>query len=215
MAIELNDQAKGAPQDVPDFTPYTMSDERPAASRTSDVSGLNQIDLYDSALAQADPADAPPDFGDFLNGNLAEDGKTKLKEHYNTEETDAAVKAAVENKVPIMAHFGAEWCGPCQKMEKEVWPDMQKEFKGKAAFIGVDGDKIFDDKKPAAPENAAKMAKGVEDKGYPTIRLLEPYTDEKGKQQFKTIAESGATDKEGIREMFKKYDKYMQEKAKK
>ena len=42
-----------------------------------------------------------------------------------TQDWDAAVSTASENEKPIFAVFSATWCGPCQSMVKNIYPQDQ------------------------------------------------------------------------------------------
>jgi len=38
--------------------------------------------------------------------------------------SEAAFKAALEQKKPIMIYFAADWCGPCHLLRKETFTDL-------------------------------------------------------------------------------------------
>jgi thiol-disulfide isomerase/thioredoxin len=157
---------------------------------------LPNVDLYDP-VADAD------DFHKFLDGQLKDDadGKPKLKDKYDTKNVDEAVEASIKNNVPMVVHIGAPWCGPCLKMEKEVWPGVEKDLKGKAAFVHLDGDAIMNEK--VGGKNAEKLVKGVE--SFPTIRVVQPSRDKDGNVTFKTLSENvGGMDDARVRDMMTK-----------
>ena len=75
---------------------------------------------------------------------------------------EAISTASKENK-PIVLEFGAKWCLPCQRMEKETFADERvKTLLGQCVLVKIDAD-----------EQAALIAKfGVT--GLPDVRLLSP-----------------------------------------
>jgi thioredoxin-like negative regulator of GroEL len=110
------------------------------------------------------------------------------------------VKAAIDNKVPMVVHIGAPWCVPCKQMENNVWPGVEKDLKGKAAFVHMNGDEILNEGKGGASHKA--LTKGVE--SFPTIKVVEPFYKD-GKLQFNTIAEhAGGMSDTQVREMLRK-----------
>jgi len=75
---------------------------------------------------------------------------------------DAFAKAQKENK-PLLIDFYAEWCVPCQRMEKETFADAKvKEVLQNVVLLKVDTDK--------EPQLAEKF--GVV--GLPDFRLITP-----------------------------------------
>ncbi len=76
---------------------------------------------------------------------------------------DALAKAKAANK-PVIAIFSAVWCGPCQKMKKEVYPSAEvKPFHDKFIWAYLDADE---------DSNAADMKMfGV--RGIPHIEFLD------------------------------------------
>lgn len=164
---------------------------------------LPKVDLYD-------PVKLLEEYPNYLDLKLKEDlfseskdnaEKPKLKDKYDTDSVNEAVNAAIENKVPMVVHIGAPWCGPCRKMEENVWPGVEKDLKGKAAFVHLNGDAILNDNKGGAVGQA--LTKGIE--AFPTIRVVLPQRDANGKVTFKTIASNtGEMTDAGVREMLKK-----------
>lgn len=72
----------------------------------------------------------------------------------------AVAQAKAENK-PIVLDFHAEWCIPCRRMEKEVFPDPKVvELLKRVVFLRIDADK--------EPELTEKL--GVV--GLPDIRFV-------------------------------------------
>ena len=75
---------------------------------------------------------------------------------------DAFAKAQKENK-PLLIDFYAEWCVPCQRMEKETFADAKvKEVLQNVVLLKIDTDK--------EPQLAEKF--GVV--GLPDFRLITP-----------------------------------------
>ena len=75
---------------------------------------------------------------------------------------DAFAKAQKENKA-LLIDFYAEWCVPCQRMEKETFADAKvKEFLQNVVLLKIDTDK--------EPQLAEKF--GVV--GLPDFRLITP-----------------------------------------
>jgi thiol:disulfide interchange protein len=75
---------------------------------------------------------------------------------------DALAKARSDNK-PVVIDFSAEWCAPCQRMEKTTFKDERvKALLDRCVFVRIDTDR--------QPEVAKRMA--VE--GLPDIRFALP-----------------------------------------
>ena len=94
-----------------------------------------------------------------------------------TDYEKALAKAKSENKRVLLDFTGSDWCGPCIQLSKTVF--STKEFRAYAdknlIFVEVD----YPRGKRQSPElvkQNEKLAKqyGIEEKGYPTIVLLDP-----------------------------------------
>lgn len=161
---------------------------------------LPPVEFFDSKqLGEQD------DFHKFLESQN-DQGKDKppaLKDRYDQSNVKDAVDAALKNGVPMVVHVGADWCGPCKTMEKTVWPGVEKDFKGKAAFTHLDIDKVKD---PA--EKVAKEGKTLTDgiQSVPTIKVVMPEKQKDGSIKFKTLEEHNrqmSTDE--VRKMVQKW----------
>ena len=167
---------------------------------------VKQYDEYDKKLDEQLQkemlADAAKEAGKAKDdGKTKDGGKTQLKDHYDNDSLNDAVKASIDNKVPMVIHIGAPWCIPCGKMEKEVWPGVEKDLKGKAAFVHMNGDAILN-KGQGGPDHKT-LVENVE--SFPTIKVVQPSYDKDGKVQFKTISENASAMNDAeLREMLKK-----------
>jgi thiol:disulfide interchange protein DsbD len=76
---------------------------------------------------------------------------------------DEALAQAQKERKPIVLDFFAEWCAPCQRMEKTTFiDDRVKALLGRCVFLRIDTDK--------QPEISRRM--NVE--GLPDIRFVTP-----------------------------------------
>ena len=75
----------------------------------------------------------------------------------------AAKQEAAQTNKPVLAYFTAEWCGPCQVMRRETWPDPR----AAEALRSVVPVKIDIDKEPEA-----MMAFNVS--AVPRLQLIHP-----------------------------------------
>ncbi|MCY7346162.1 MAG: thioredoxin family protein [Pyrinomonadaceae bacterium] len=105
---------------------------------------------------------------------------------------DAFAKAQKENK-PLLIDFYAEWCVPCQRMEKETFADAKvKEILQTVILLKVDTDK--------EPQLAEKF--GVV--GLPDFRLIKPDGKEFRRLRGFQTAENFTKDLEEIIQVTKK-----------
>lgn len=77
---------------------------------------------------------------------------------------DQARRIATESSRPILCHFGAEWCGPCQLMERQVFPQRIVQDSLSRVVVAV---KIDINEKP-------ELAKRFGITQFPTDLFLEP-----------------------------------------
>ncbi|MBR9800953.1 MAG: thioredoxin family protein [Rubinisphaera brasiliensis] len=54
-----------------------------------------------------------------------------------------AMQVARERQLPLLLHFGAEWCNPCQRMEQTVFarPELERNLAGKLILVKIDADR--------------------------------------------------------------------------
>ncbi len=78
---------------------------------------------------------------------------------------DQAMASARREGTPVMIDLYATWCGPCQKLDKDVFPDpeVRAEAKGFVA-IKVDGETPIGE----------RLLKRYHVVGYPTVLFLDP-----------------------------------------
>ncbi|WP_437201820.1 YHS domain-containing protein [Planctomicrobium sp. SH664] len=76
----------------------------------------------------------------------------------------AARRKAEELNRPLLIHFGATWCGPCQQMEKQVLnqPAVLDRLKATVVGLKIDGDKHED------------LVQRFGIKSFPTDLIVEP-----------------------------------------
>tara|TARA_Y100001937_G_scaffold84981_1_gene114959 strand:+ start:1245 stop:1931 length:687 start_codon:yes stop_codon:yes gene_type:complete len=102
-------------------------------------------------------------------------------------------KAIVESEPEYyLYHFGAEWCGPCQKLKKEVWQaESMKSFlkDKKVKLFMFDADK----------QDHREFFKFYKISSYPTIILLDK--DKLSDIMLRTI---GFKDKESVKQLLDK-----------
>ena len=113
----------------------------------------------------------------FLIPLLLMSGAQIVAAEWQTDYAKALAKAKAENKRVFLDFTGSDWCGPCIQLNKTVF--STKEFRAYAdknlVFVEVDY--------PKAKKQSAELAKqneklatqyGIEEKGYPTLVLLDP-----------------------------------------
>ncbi|HKQ79492.1 MAG TPA: thioredoxin domain-containing protein [Blastocatellia bacterium] len=100
---------------------------------------------------------------------------------------DKALGQAQKERKPIVLDFFAEWCAPCQRMEKATFKDEKvRDFLERCVFVRVDTDKHPD------------IAKRMSVEGLPDIRFVLP--DGKVIRQLRNFqdAESFTAELEGL-----------------
>lgn len=85
-----------------------------------------------------------------------------------------ALSEAIAAKKPMLFRFTAEWCPPCKRMDKEVWPEAAvRNALGPVVAIRMDADD------PASEALYRKL--GIE--GYPTLVLFDASGKEVGRRE--------------------------------
>jgi thiol-disulfide isomerase/thioredoxin len=117
------------------------------------------------------PADGPENKPDTDDRRPDPKPDVNLKPHYKTNELEQAVKLAKENNLPLVVHVGASWCGPCRTMERNAWPEIEKDaqINQKAVYVHLDVDQAKE-----LPGQAGTLSKQIQDgvKGYPTVKVM-------------------------------------------
>ncbi len=79
----------------------------------------------------------------------------------NPTEMKAALEKAAKLGVPVVAYFGATWCGPCQGLKKNVLAKMEGSGQSqvKAVFVHIDVDKATN--RSGKSDGGAAIAKSI------------------------------------------------------
>lgn len=147
------------PQDS--FTPIQPGENRPFTPPQETKNGPMVI-----PDANVKPAEYRPDSKEQLD---------KLQTRFETDNAAEAIKTAKELGVPLAVHIGATWCGPCQAMDKTVWPVIEGpagkagSLKGKVVTLHLDVDQMRELTGDAA-RAANSVGSGVSK--MPTIRVF-------------------------------------------
>jgi thioredoxin-related protein len=96
---------------------------------------------------------------------------------WETDYAKALEKAKSANKRVLLDFSGSDWCGPCIELKKRVFsrPDFNAYADKNLILVEVDFPQRK--KQPAALKTQnEKLSKeyGIDDKGFPTIVLLDP-----------------------------------------
>jgi len=68
-------------------------------------------------------------------------GKSQIKlRAYSVENFNTLLLLAKEQKKPVIIDFVADWCGPCKKMDRELWKSEEFKKLNNYIFIEVDID---------------------------------------------------------------------------
>lgn len=146
------------PQDS--FTPLQPGENRPLVPQESKNGPMVIPD------ANVKPAEYRPDTKEQID---------KLETRFETDNAAEAIKMAKELGLPLAVHVGASWCGPCQTMDKHVWPAIEgpagtaNSLKGKVVTLHIDVDQMKE-LTGEARQAANRVASGVG--SLPTIRVF-------------------------------------------
>src|SRR3954468_24772082 len=104
-------------------------------------------------------------------------GGELLAADWQTDYGKALEKAKEQNKQVLLDFTGSDWCGPCIELRKRVFSqgEFRKYAEKNLIFVEVD----YPQRKKQSAELKSqneKLAKqyGIDEKGYPTIVLLDP-----------------------------------------
>jgi thioredoxin-related protein len=105
---------------------------------------------------------------------------------------NAKVKAETENKNILLVFSGSDWCGPCMKLDKEVWRSPEFQIESNKSWVIYKAD--FPKKKanqlsPESVENNNKLAEKYNRNGsFPLVVLLDKKGKVIGMTGFKNIS---------------------------
>lgn len=112
----------------------------------------------------------------ILSALLATSGATFAAD-WQTDYARALERAKSENKRVLLDFTGSDWCGPCIQLKKSVFsrPEFSAYAEKNLVLVEVD----YPQRKKQSAElkkQNDKLARqyGIEEKGYPTIVLLDP-----------------------------------------
>lgn len=75
-----------------------------------------------------------------------------------------AKREAAANRKPVLAYFTASWCGPCQQLRRETWPDAKVQAALTERFVPVKID--VDEHRELAQEFGVT--------GIPRMQVIQP-----------------------------------------
>jgi thiol-disulfide isomerase/thioredoxin len=105
----------------------------------------------------------------LVGGSASTAGQNKQIEW--KKDYDEAIKLAKELGKPVMIEFWASWCGPCQRMDREVWPHPEVVAESKKfVCIAVDVDRD------------GAVAAQYQARAIPTIVFADPWGNELSRQ---------------------------------
>jgi protein disulfide-isomerase len=96
---------------------------------------------------------------------------------WQTDYAKALETAKTENKKVLLDFTGSDWCPPCMALRKQVFSSTAFRAYAEKNLILVELDYPQQKKQsPALKNQNEKLGKsyGIDDKGYPTIILLDP-----------------------------------------
>jgi hypothetical protein len=135
-------------------------------SARQEIRSYKRGDDQPAPLPQPDDNLRKPD-GNGEGDKTSPDGErppVEIKEKYGTADAAEAVRVASEAGLPLVVHVGANFCGPCRTMERDVWPTIEHELKGQAVFLHVIAEEV---EAGAGGELASQI--GSMAGSYPTI----------------------------------------------
>lgn len=85
---------------------------------------------------------------------------------------DAALKVAAQKKLPVLVEFTADWCLPCQELERQTYPSAEVQAEARRfVMVKLDATKLGSGE---MPEGLARLTRRYKVSGLPTIVFVGP-----------------------------------------
>ena len=126
----------------------------------------------------------------FLIGLLALTS-TAYSQEWNTDFEKSKQTAAAENKNIILVFSGSDWCGPCIKLEKNIWNSTEFKDEAKKSWILVKADfpkKKANQLEASLKEQNAHLADKYNKEGhFPFVLVLDKTGKVLGRTGFENL----------------------------